>query len=52
MASYNKVNLLYNLCTYIAVTNLCTYVHYFNDSQYYCDSIHCHDMLLYYRDSG
>ena len=22
------------------------------DIQYYCDSIHCHDMLLYYGDSG
>ena len=33
-----------------AVADLCT--HNFNDIQYYCDSIHNRDMLLYYRDSG
>ena len=36
------------------VTLNCTYVHThnFNHILYYRDSIHYHDMLLYYCDSG
>ena len=37
--------------TYIAVADLRIYTT-FNDIQYYCDNLHCGDMLLYDYDSG
>ena len=46
---YTEVNLLHNY-TNNAVADL--RIHNFNDIQYYHDSIHYHDMFLYYRESG
>ena len=45
-----RANLLHSF-THTAVADLPIYTT-FNDIQYYCDSIHCYDMLLYYCNNA